>query len=350
MCTLYVYIGNSRNRLLHEFLSLFCEFPDYDPAYVPTVYPGEDLDSARQRELVERQRQEQEEADRRAAAEAAATTQAPDIDLRIDDNINEIDNERKTIRPDLREPSEYLTTSTTLRPTKRRPNKQDPICKLPVDADYGEFDVGYRFGTKNDSRIEYYEVPAKFKKSYELTLEFKTKHPDGILFYAAGEHHSDFVVLYMKDGYVYHKFNCGSGPANMTSKYQYNNDDWHTVRIERTQATGTLVIDGGDSAEGSSVGNTRVMSLQPPYTFGGVNEKSIDDASEDTGLVSSNIYRGCIRNIQVNAQPLGVPTREFGVLPCTDQIEDGVFFGGGYVKVSNKNKTANELFPICRTK
>lgn len=123
----------------------------------------------------------------------------------------------------------------------------------------------------------------------------------------------------------------------MKSKYQYNNNEWHTVRISRAQATGNLVIDGGDSVEGSSVGNTRVMSLEPPYTFGGVPDKALDDSSVNTGLDRNNVYRGCIRNIQVQGQPLGVPTREVGVLPCTDQIEDGVFFGGGYVKVRSTN-------------
>lgn len=123
----------------------------------------------------------------------------------------------------------------------------------------------------------------------------------------------------------------------MVSKYQYNNGEWHTVRITRQQATGTLVIDGGDSVEGASVGNTRVMSLQPQYSFGGVEAKLIDDMNVNTGLDKDKPYRGCIRNIQISGQPLGVPHKEFGVIPCTDQIEDGVFFGGGYVKVIAKN-------------
>lgn len=98
---------------------------------------------------------------------------------------------------------EYLTTTTTVRPTKRRLNKQDSICKLPAlpESDV-EFDAGYRFGTVIDSRIEFNDVPAKIKKSYEISLEFKTNQPDGVLFYAADSRHTDFIVLYLQDGYV----------------------------------------------------------------------------------------------------------------------------------------------------
>lgn len=100
-------------------------------------------------------------------------------------------------------PSEYLTTSTTLRPTRRRPTKQDPICKLPIDPVYDVgFKAGYRFGTQKDSRIEYTDIPSKFKKGYELTLEFKTNHSDGLLFYAADNRHTDFIALSIQNGYV----------------------------------------------------------------------------------------------------------------------------------------------------
>lgn len=125
----------------------------------------------------------------------------------------------------------------------------------------------------------------------------------------------------------------------MTSKYQYNNNAWHTVRIARQQAMGSLVIDGSDSVEGTSGGNTRVMTLQPPYSFGGVENKK--NMNRNTGIDVLDEYRGCIRNIQVNSQPLGAPHAEAGVIPCDDEFEDGIYFNGGHVRVQTKQLQMN---------
>lgn len=121
----------------------------------------------------------------------------------IDQNTNKHPTEHHEVSHEIPPLQEYLTTSTTVRPTKRRPNKQDYMCKLPTEpeVDVG-FEAGYLFGTTIDSRIEYTEIPTKLKKGYDISLEFKTDQPDGVLFYAADSRHTDFIVLYMKDGYV----------------------------------------------------------------------------------------------------------------------------------------------------
>lgn len=168
---------------------------------MPVIYPGEDVESAIQREQLEKERKDQEEAAKKEQMKPTETI--PELDVRFPE-INEIDSDRKTVRPDYATvPQEYLTTTTTVRPTKRRPNKQDPICKLPTDPEYDVgYEAGYRFGTGIESRIEYTDIPAKFKKSYQLSLEFKTDQPDGVLFYAADSRHTDFILLFLKDGYV----------------------------------------------------------------------------------------------------------------------------------------------------
>lgn len=205
---------------------------DYDPVLVPIVYPTDDvepstLDSEIQRQLEEKRRLDEEK--RRLEEEEAArrkpVTELPSIIDRFNvdeqDRINEIENEREneheneheheteqnagqdTDHATPRVPKEYLNTTIFVKPTKRRPSKQDSACKLPVEP---ELDVGYeagfRFGTAIDSRIEFNDVPSKLRKGYDISLEFKTNHSDGVLFYAADSRHTDFIVLYLKDGYV----------------------------------------------------------------------------------------------------------------------------------------------------
>lgn len=119
----------------------------------------------------------------------------------------------------------------------------------------------------------------------------------------------------------------------MTSKFEYNNDKWHTVLFSRQQSKGKLIINGDDEVFGESAGNTRTMSVQPPYSFGGVDPQNDEESRLNTHIEKDKYFSGCIRNIQVGARPLGDPGKAIGVLPCSDEIEKGVFFGGGYVKV-----------------
>lgn len=126
----------------------------------------------------------------------------------------------------------------------------------------------------------------------------------------------------------------------MTSRLQYNDERWHTVLFSRQQAKGKLIINGDDETFGESVGSTRSMSVQPPYSFGGVDPKFQEDLDVNLKIEKGKYFSGCIRNIQVGGRPLDEPVETVGVLPCSDEIENGVFFGkgGGYVKVWTKKK------------
>lgn len=207
---------------------------------MPIVYPDSEAEPSTLESEIERQREierkKQEEENKIAGSDERSKIE--DIDLRsnFEDEKNRqkdlLDKQQPDQRPDqgtdLDEEEEdgedigeevnkhvvpplqeYLTTTTTIRPTKRRPvNKQDPICKLPVEPEYDVgYEAGYRFGTVVDSRIEFAEIPVKIKKSYDISLEFKTDQPDGVLFYAADSHNRDFIVLYLQDGFVSNFFN-----------------------------------------------------------------------------------------------------------------------------------------------
>lgn len=119
----------------------------------------------------------------------------------------------------------------------------------------------------------------------------------------------------------------------MSSKYQYNTSSWHTVLISRRQTKGKLLIDGEDESIGESIGNTRNMSLQPPYSFGGISPNLTEDVHINAGIEKNKHFKGCIRNIQVGGRPWGEPNKITGAIPCSNQVEDGVFFSGGFIKV-----------------
>lgn len=225
-------------------------------------------------------------------------------------------------------------------------DRVDPVCKLPATPDLDvDYDAGYRFGTTSDSRIEFMQIPAKIKNSYEISLRFRTNEADGVLFYAADSRHTDFIALYMQNGHVFHVFNCGSGLANISSKYEYNNDQWHTVSFTRAQSKGKLVINGDDEEEGESTGHTRSMSVQAPFSFGGVNSEQLENMHINLKLKNTQQFRGCIRDIMFGNKRLGEPKTTVGAIPCSDKIESGVFFGpgDGHVKLFNRFKVGIDV-------
>lgn len=131
----------------------------------------------------------------------------------------------------------------------------------------------------------------------------------------------------------------------MTSKFEYNNNQWHTVIFSRQQTQGRLLINGEDESVGESAGDTRAMSIQGPFYVGGVNPNILTDSNNNLGLEKGDFFRGCIRNIQSGGRDLGEPTQVVGVQPCSEQIESGMFFGkgGGHVKLRDRFRVGVEM-------
>lgn len=171
---------------------------DFDDKYIPTYF-GVDTESSTQKADIEKQEEDSNRENFNNEQDTLHQNEISNKNIEKDQSQHHDYNVSHEIPP----LQEYLTTSTTVRPTKRRPSKQDSICKLPIEPelDVG-FEAGYQFGTTLDSRIEYADIPTKLKKGYDISLEFKTDHSDGVLFYAADSRHTDFIVLYMKGGFV----------------------------------------------------------------------------------------------------------------------------------------------------
>ena len=60
---------------------------------------------------------------------------------------------------------------------------------------------GLRFGTKAGTYLEFHRQ-LKVKRRSEFSIEFKTTHRNGIIFYVANARNVDFIALFMKNGRV----------------------------------------------------------------------------------------------------------------------------------------------------
>lgn len=128
----------------------------------------------------------------------------------------------------------------------------------------------------------------------------------------------------------------------MTSLNTYNDGKWYEVVITRQQSKGTLTVNGEDQTVGEAKTkakpNLRQMALQAPFSFGNVDGSMLEDMYLNLKLEKGTYFNGCMRNIQMAGRSLGKPKNTFGVSPCSEQIENGIFFGkgNGYVKVNMK--------------
>ena len=143
---------------------------------------------------------------------------------------------------------------------------------------------------------------------------------------------------------VVHKFKIAKAALMLESSKEYNDDKWHTVMISRQQLVGKLIINGDDEETGTAPGTSiRAMSVQPPFSFGGVNTSAIEDMSMNLVLnIASNkksLFSGCITDIQIGGKALGEPIKVENVIPCSEQIENGAYFangGNGFIKVNSR--------------
>lgn len=224
------------------------------------------------------------------------------------------------------------------------PAPDEPICKLPATPNLDvDFDAGYRFGTTTGSYVEFMQIASKIRKSYEISLKFRTTESEGLLFYAADTRHTDFIALYMQDSHLHHVFNIASSRASMVSRYEYSNNEWTTVVITRQHTHGRLIINGEDIEDGEAPPPSRQMTVQAPFWFGGINVTQLENMQQNLQNINHE-FRGCITDMQIGGKDLGIPAMFPGVIPCSTQVESGVFIGsgGGHVKLRDRFRVGND--------
>ena len=78
-------------------------------------------------------------------------------------------------------------------------------------------------------------------KADRIQLEFRTYASDGLILATGLD--MDYLGIWLRDGYIVMSFDLGSGPAEKTSKKQYNDGKWHTMWAMRSKKTGYLKVD-----------------------------------------------------------------------------------------------------------
>lgn len=141
---------------------------------------------------------------------------------------------------------------------------------------------------------------------------------------------------------------CGSETINIQSQLTYDDDMWHKIHFSRNNSITRLLID--DYEYFGEPKCIKHVNIQTPMYFGGV--APVASSRNVTQEVIRNInfenginYFGCIRNIQISGKHL-TSYSNYNVIPCIDDIENGVFFGSdedSYVKLHQNFTVGTEL-------
>ena len=237
--------------------------------------------------------------------------------------------------------------SWTLAPTSQPEDTSNFYgeCKLPMvperDMDI-ERNSGLRFGTTKSTYLMF-DRQLKIRRSSDFHIEFKTTHPDGIIFYIANERNVDFISLFMKEGRLVYGFNCGSGAAYATSSRRYDDGAWHAVDFSRIGNKGTLKVDLVLEGEVESFGNTKNIEVESQFFLGNIKKDILKEDIVKKNLQKvTNGYVGCLRNLRLRGKAIARWKENFksGVIPCSEKVEDGFFFGpaGGFIAAFKRFK------------
>lgn len=251
-----------------------------------------------------------------------------------------INNKEEEPLPPLGPPTTPKTLVTRPRPAL---NPIHQSCNLPVNPNYDVdfIEAGYRFYSLKYQRLEYNTLPVKLRKHYDISMTVRTSYPNGLLFYAPGEG-DDLIAFYLLDGHVYHQVQVGAGiKVNISSEIDILDGEWHTLEFVRTNRKISLTVDGKEQPGAIELPNISppVFSTQFPIYVGGYSKYVEDDLKRLTYLPGPTTnYNGCIKEIKFNGLALETEPTVYDVVPCTDQVETGVFFHDttGYVKLFDR--------------
>lgn len=336
---------------------------EYDPTLIPTFYP----DGTIEEPIVTFQR---------GGISESEGTKKPDT-FSVEENLIPDDNDEKKemtteVIPPLTAAPETTTelpttksTSTTpaietlpskrTRPVTTKPTKRplppDQICVLPKKPAYDDTELPFRFGALPASRIEIKIPTHGLNAKFDFKLEFRTSQKTGVLFIVSDSDIKSILAVYLKDGHVHFVAKTSnSNPVELVSNAAYNDDEWHEIEFSREKTKLTLKLDQNDVKKGEFeyLEKGKPMITLSPFIVGGY------DANKSTMSTELNVdhaylnitFNGCIDNIKLNNAiiDLGEDSAKFiDVIPCSEAVEDGIFFQDGILKLSEKFTVGSDL-------
>ncbi|KAJ6647209.1 Neurexin-4 [Pseudolycoriella hygida] len=165
--------------------------------------------------------------------------------------------------------------------------------------------------------------PFDMGHSGDIYFEFKTTTENAVLFHAKGP--TDYIKLSIINGKkLQFQYQAGSGPlgVNVETSYHLNNNDWHSVSVERNRKEARLVVDGAQKAEvREPPGPVRALHLTSELVIGA----TIDYRDGFVGCIRALLLNGIMVDLKSYA------TRGlYGISPnCVGRCESNPCLNNG---------------------
>lgn len=133
----------------------------------------------------------------------------------------------------------------------------------------------------------------------DIKLKFRSFGPSGLILWSGKKDmtsSADYLALGLKDGYLNFQYNLGSGEVIIVYNVTKLDDGkWHSVRASRVEQEGSLAVDGGIVATGSSPGLLNQLNINNGLYLGGMDSiVSLSMNKYHSGLV------GCLANVTLS--------------------------------------------------
>ncbi|CAH0558317.1 unnamed protein product [Brassicogethes aeneus] len=193
-----------------------------------------------------------------------------------------------------------------------------------------------KFGNKNNS---YAKISVNFnlKKSFNLSFQFRTFYPQGVLIFAEGGR-NHYLALQLENGKLKLNIKGKKEKRPKIPDVDVNDGKWHNLTISLTVVKKSkkmsITLDGA-----SHVSKINNANLKPLLYMGGI--------PENLGTVNLNLpqFRGCIKGFSFNGK-----THDYhdstNVGQCFAKIEKGAYFGGDSYAVYQNNYEINSQFDV----
>lgn len=162
--------------------------------------------------------------------------------------------------------------------------------------------------------------------SGDVYLEFKTTQENAVIFHARGP--TDYIKLSIIGGNkLKFQYQAGSGPlgVDVETSYPLNNNEWHSVSVERNRKEARLVVDGATKSEvREPPGPVRALYLTSELAIGA----TLDYQDGYVGCIRALLLNGVLVDLRsyANKKQYGISTGCVGRCESSPCLNNGTCF------------------------